>query len=142
MKQRIVSDHVEFIVIAFGTVEAVRYRTIANYEQESFLHNLNQLHEILSTDWGQAKVIVTAVPPINNAIYEGANVEPALVQIINQDMAKVFKESSEHWIELTSIIDSNRSGLTDEMTYDGVHLSDIAYMRWNSELEKIVRKSH
>ena len=137
MKQEIENDHVEFIVIAFGTVEAIRQKTITTYEQESFLHSLNELHEILSTDWKQARVIVTAVPPINNLIYEGENVDAALVQMINQDIARVFKESSEHWVELTAILDTNASGLTDEMTYDGVHLSDIAYLRWNAELEKV-----
>jgi len=128
-----------FVVIAFGTVEAIRQKTDVNYDQQSFLQNLKELSDYVNSYWPDTKIIITAVPPINNQIYNADYIAPALVDKINTAISTAFKFSAKAEIDLRNILDTDEHGLTDRMTYDGVHLRELAYKRWNFELENLMR---
>ena len=127
-----------YTVVAFGTVEAVRLKSYVSYDQKSFVQHLMRLNELVSSKWPGSKLIIIAVPPINNHIYKNDYVDPILIEKLNTAISSVFGQPSVEWIDLRIILDTSEHGLTDAMTYDGVHLSEIAYKRWNSELESMM----
>lgn len=128
----------ELVVVAFGTVEAIRQQSVANYARSSFLQDLANLNRWLNSNWPKSRIVVTAVPPINNQIFKKVIVETRLVEQINFDIATQFQKSADEWVDLRDFLDTNEHGLTKDMTYDGVHLTNLAYKLWNAKLEQIV----
>jgi len=62
----------------------------------------------------------------------------ANVNILNERLEKLAQDEAIEFIHLEGL--SDPTGLTDEMTYDGIHLTAVAYKDWLSIISERIKK--
>jgi lysophospholipase L1-like esterase len=96
-----------------------------------FVDLLGRAATTLRSHYQQAEIIITSLLP-----YEIPGLSDA-IHAANQHLAFVCRERGCRYFDLCTLFEQSFDELFD---YDGVHLSNLGYRLWASQLERYLRK--
>ena len=141
----------DVIVVAFGTVEVVqadrRFKEddllSSEVNTSAFRKSIHRLLDKLKESWPDAKLIINSVPPTRKRDWQAPTTASQNIMKLNQvilDIVSHKQYADIHLIDLSSVLDLEGSVLSEDMTYDGIHLTKKAYQKWFGELRSLMRK--
>lgn len=116
----------------------------ADTEQEDILENIQLIINGIQINRKNSEIYVESVYPINKDLImeHGTNFAYTLdnnkVMNLNNELKKLCKENDITYIDVYSKLIDENNELKGNYTKDGIHLSDLGYLKVTSELKKYV----
>jgi lysophospholipase L1-like esterase len=121
------------IIIAFGAVEVLQAAARnAVPDDAAFAQDMTALLAHLRARWPDAILIVSAVPPMRPNLLPPRLQDAARINGINAAIMRAATGAVQ--VNPADALAMDAGGLAPTMTYDGVHLTPLAYELWQAQI--------
>lgn len=115
------SENFDIVFILIGTNDIAQ-----GFTDESIINNIKRIADIAAQKVERNNIFITSILPTrNNDLRPNERITE-----LNLKLQKLTNESSTSYLNLHSLFADETKKLNFEYTDDGLHLNDLAYLRW------------
>jgi lysophospholipase L1-like esterase len=106
------------------------------------LANYQLILERFRKELPDTPVYVQSILPFNDNLFPSRGLRKnENIRALNNEIKKLAEKNGYDYIDLASVFTGPSGRLSQEYTYDGLHLNDNAYRIWRSQIESLVGKT-
>lgn len=127
----------DVVVIAFGTVEVIRAERDPRHLQE-FIEAYPDFLVDLRQRWPAARLVINLLPEINRELFGRPLLDRVAIDQLNRFIQQSTTCHDCSVIDLPEVLMRHENRFDETLTYDGVHLTEHAYGKWQETLVRIL----
>ncbi|WP_298288659.1 GDSL-type esterase/lipase family protein [uncultured Lutibacter sp.] len=134
----VLSSKPKKIFLLIGTNDLARGKSV-----DYVLNNTKLILQKIKTDSKNTKIYLQSVLPYNPNVgtkFSGHKSKQQDVLVLNKKLKKLSKKLNVKYVNLHKKFKNKQGELREELTYDGLHLSENGYVNWQKVIERIVYK--
>jgi lysophospholipase L1-like esterase len=130
LERDLLASYPDIIFILIGTNDIA-----ADFTDTEILSNINIILEITSEKLSKSKIFITSILPTrNNQLRPNGRIRG-----LNKKIRLIAEELKVNYLDLYAIFVDDTDQLGKELTDDGLHLNEKAYLKWADFLKNFLK---